>query len=233
MATGYIDLLKETRAEIITRLKRRGTASADALASDLGISKVAIRRHLEQLESHGLVEHTVERCDRGRPRHLFSLTRSGDGLFPDTSASFARELLAQVADTFGTEALSTLLSQRTDTLIAALKSETEGLTFDERVEVLVRRFSERGYAAEVSREADGAYRVVERNCPTRAIAGQFPELCEEERRIYREVTGGEVVHDCWMVAGATTCEYRIVPRPERSARSLPVLNLRTTGAQRA
>ncbi|MBK6316613.1 MAG: ArsR family transcriptional regulator [Blastocatellia bacterium] len=73
----YIELLKSTRAEIVNLLKRQGTMSVESLATELEISKVAVRRHLDQLEDQGFIGHSSERCERGRPRFVYSLTDEG------------------------------------------------------------------------------------------------------------------------------------------------------------
>lgn len=222
--SGYIDLLKATRAEIVQLLKRQGGMSVDALAAELAISKVAVRRHLDQLEEHGFVDHCAERCERGRPRYVFSLTSEGNGLFPDTSGAFACDLLDQVEQSFGLGAVETLLSNQASTLIDTLKGDLEGLDFDGRVRSIARSFNDRGYVTDVEKLGDGSYRVVEHNCPIREVAKRFPRVCQEELRVYSEVVGA-VVHksSCRIASGGTACEYRVVPNAGSGARSLPVV----------
>jgi predicted ArsR family transcriptional regulator len=231
VSVAYIDLLKATRAGIVNLLKRRGGLTASLLAEELGISTVAVRRHLEQLEAHGLVRHTNEHSERGRPRHVFSLTVEGNGLFPDRSSAFARGLLEQVERSFGCAGVDRLLGDQSDGLIEALKAETAGLSLDERVQALARRFDEMGYVTEVIRLEDGSSRILEHNCPTREIAERFPQLCSEELRVYREVAGAQVYRECRITAGGSVCAYRIVPFDAAvGGRPLPVLQPGTQGA---
>jgi len=221
----YIDLLKATRAEIINLLKRRGGMSVEALAGELEISKVAVRRHLDQLEEHGFVGHCAERCERGRPRFVYSLTTEGNGLFPDTSAEFACELMDQVGATFGTSAVASLLEQQASSFISAAKRDVEGLAFGERVHAVAKLFNDRGYVAEVERLDDGSFRIVERNCPIREVASRFPQVCDQELRVYGEVTGGTVFKGaCRIASGGASCEYRIVPGEDVGGRRLPVMS---------
>ena len=222
--SAYIELLKATRAEIVNLLKRQGSMSVDALAGELAISKVAVRKHLDQLEEHGLVGHCAERCDRGRPRYVYSLTAEGDGLFPDTSARFACDLLDQVGVSLGPETIERLLSDQATTAIESLKAEVEGLDFEGRVRAVARQFNDRGYVTDVERLDDGSYRIVEHNCPIREVAVRFPRVCQEEQRIYGEVTGGTVDNQCRRIAsGGAACEYRIVPSREATGRALPIM----------
>jgi predicted ArsR family transcriptional regulator len=158
---------------------------------------------------------------------VFTLTEQGDGLFPDQSASFACDLLEQVEQRFGAEALARLLEERTDTTIASLKSEYEGLSFEQRVAALASRFNDLGFATEVVALDDGAMRVIEHNCPTRGVAERFPMVCHEELRLYEEVAGARVSRDCRIIEGGKTCEYRL--EPMNGTRSLPILDLRRGG----
>jgi len=220
----YFDLLKTTRAEIVNLLKRQGSMSVETLASELEISKVAVRRHLDQLEEQGFIGHCSERCERGRPRFVYSLTNEGDGLFPDTSGDFACDLLSHLGRRRGDDAIDEVLIDQANANIESLRREVEGLDFDSRVRAVVNTFNERGYVAEVDVLADGTYRIVEHNCPIRSVAEHYPQVCREELRVYSEVTGGTVVKTCCMIENdSRSCEYRIVPAPEPPQRALPVV----------
>ena len=230
--SAYIELLKGTRAEIVNLLKRQGSMTVDALALELSISKVAVRRHLEQLEEQSFICHFAERCERGRPRYVYSLTPVGNGLFPDTSSAFACDILDEVGRTFGDGAVNGLLANQATALIESLKHELTGLDFDARVRAIARTFNDRGYETDLERLEDGSYRIVEHNCPIRGVAERFPQVCFEELRIYGEVTGGTVQKgDCRIATGGVACEYRIVPAPNPGARPLPVVQPTLGGAE--
>ena len=201
--------------------------SVESLASELEISKVAVRRHLDQLEDQGFIGHSSERCERGRPRFVYSLTDEGDGLFPDRSADFACDLLSQLGRRHGNEAIDSLLMDQADANIQSLRVDVEGLDFDARVQAVVDQFNERGYVAEIERLNDGSFRIVEHNCPIRDVAEHYPQVCREELRVYGEVTGGTVIKTCCMIADdARSCEYRIVPsREPYGGRPLPIVDL--------
>lgn len=210
--SAHIELLQATRAEIVNLLKRQGTMSVETLATELEISKVAVRRHLDQLEDQGFIGHSSERCERGRPKFIYSLTTEGDGLFPDRSADFACDLLSQIGQRYGAGAIDALLMDQADANIEALKREVVGQDFDARVRAVATQFNDRGYVAEIERLDDGSYRIVEHNCPIRDVADLYPQVCREELRVYSEVTGGTVVKTCCMIANeARSCEYRIMP----------------------
>ena len=110
-------------------------------------------------------------------------------------------------------------------MIEALRTRVEGLPFEERVRAVAREFNERGYFTDVEPLDDGSFRVVEHNCPIREVAERFPKVCNEELRIYGEVTGGHIaLGGCRIVNGSTSCEYRVVPDADPNGRHLPIIS---------
>ena len=217
-AVGH--LLKESRSTIIDLLKTQGAMSVEQLARSLAVSKVCVRRHLEVLQRDGLICYEVERRDRGRPRYLYRLTEKAGCLFPRSYDEFAKEVLAQIEQAFGEGSLRRVLSGRADEMIERLKREFENLSFDERVKRLAKVVSEQGYLAEVRRLKDGTYRLRQRNCPTESLAVAYPQVCQEEMRVYSEALGCEIMRECRIADGAQVCEYRILPPAKRALRVL-------------
>jgi predicted ArsR family transcriptional regulator len=214
-------LLKASRSVIVELLKTRGAMSAEELAAALAVSKVGVRRHLSVLESDGLVCYEVERRERGRPRYVYRLTEKANCLFPRIYDEFAREMLEQIEKEFGADGLQKVLCGRADELIARLRAELDGLTFDRRVKRLAEIVSEKGYLAEARRLRDGSYRLRQRNCPVESVAVSHPQVCCEEMRVYSEALGCEIVRECRIADGAEVCEFRVTPPAKRALRVLP------------
>ncbi len=206
------NLLKESRSAIVDLLKINGAMSVEQLARKLDVSKVCVRRHLSLLESDGIVSFEQERHERGRPRFIYRLTEKARCLFPHIYDEFAKEVLVHVQRQFGDAALQQVLSARADELIAQLKGQFAGLDFDERVKMLTEVINAKGYLADVQRMKDGTYRLRQRNCPTESVAVAYPDVCEEEIRVYREALGCDVTRECRIADGSQQCEYRVVPR---------------------
>ena len=203
------NILKQPRSAIIDLLKANGAMSVERLAGELGVSKVCVRRHLGLLESDGLVTFEEERHDRGRPRFIYRLTEKAARLFPQIYDEFAKEALTAVLRNFGDDALRRVLRSRADELIAQFEEKLGGRNFDERVKRLTREINAKGYLADARRMKDGSYRLRQRNCPIESVAVAYPQVCEEELRVYREVLGREVVCECRIADGARKCDFRI------------------------
>jgi predicted ArsR family transcriptional regulator len=205
------NILKQSRSAIIDLLKVNGAMSVGQLAQTLEVSKVCVRRHLGLLESDGLVAFEEERHERGRPRFIYRLTEKARCLFPQIYDEFAKEVLVQIQRHFGAEALQQILRSRADELIGQLKGKLSGQDFDERVKSLTKAINAKGYLADARRMKGGGYRLRQRNCPTESVAVAYPQVCEEELRVYREVLGCEVVRECRIADGERKCEFRIAP----------------------
>ncbi len=209
-ASAVEHILKQSRSAIIDLLKIKGAMSVEQLAQKLEVSKVCVRRHLDLLESDGLVAFEEERHERGRPRFIYRLTEKARCLFPQIYDEFAKEVLVQIERHLGDDALQHVLGARADDLILDLKERLRGQDFDERVKNLTKAISAKGYLADARKMKDGSYRLRQRNCPTESVAIAYPQVCEEELRVYREALGCEVVRECRIADGARTCEFRIV-----------------------
>jgi predicted ArsR family transcriptional regulator len=214
------NLLKESRSAIIELLKVKGALTVEQLAQELAVTKVCVRRHLSLLERDGLIEYEQEHLERGRPRFLYRLTDKASCLFPRSYDEFAKEVLTQVRREFGEEAVQRVLQGRADELVTALHQQLAGLGAEERVKKLVKIICEKGYLAEARKLKDGSFRLRQRNCPTEKVATSYPQVCEQELRVYREALGCEVALECRIVDGATLCEFKILP--ELGKRALPI-----------
>jgi predicted ArsR family transcriptional regulator len=216
------NILKQSRSAIIDLLKVNGAMSVERLAEKLEVSKVCVRRHLNLLESDGLVAFEEERHDRGRPRFIYSLTEKAARLFPQIYDEFAKEALTAVRRDFGDDGLRRVLRSRADELIGQFEAKLGGRNFDERVKSLTREIDAKGYLADARRMQDGSYRLRQRNCPIENVAVAYPQVCEEELRVYREVLGCEVVCECRIADGARKCEFRVVsPQLIRISKKTP------------
>ena len=205
------NILKQSRSAIIDLLKVNGAMSVERLAVELEVSKVCVRRHLGLLESDGLVAFDEERHDRGRPRFIYRLTEKAARLFPQIYDEFAKEALTAVRRNFGDDALRRVLRSRADELIAQFEEKLSGRNFDERVKSLTREIDSKGYLADARRMKDGSYRLRQRNCPIESVAVSYPQVCEEELRVYRKALGCEVICECRIADGARKCDFRISP----------------------
>ncbi len=195
--------LGETKLRILERLRTR-PASAGDLAREFGLSRVAVHRHLADLEAHGLVRARTEKCaGRGRPRQVFQAV--------DAEAPYARmcgDVLAHLRELYGPDAVFDVLEARNARVKAELEPRMRGRSLKARLEILAEFLTERGYQAEVLRE-EGRYTLKQRRCPKLALAMEHGELCQAELRLYQDLLGVPVAQECRIAGGCGCCRYRV------------------------
>ena len=190
------------------------------LSVELCISGMGVRRHLEALASVGLAERGAceERHGVGRPPTGWRLTARGMELLPRRYDTFAIQLLDDLSEHVGNDAIAAALRRRTDMLVAQYAGEMSGATtLEERVVVLARIRDEAGYVAEC--HDDGATMVLtENNCAVHRVAERYPSVCAMELALFREVLGPEVevTRVAHTMSGDAVCAYRIRARAEHA-----------------
>lgn len=188
---SLIGLLGEQRAEIVRRLKAQGSQSVAELASHLGISEVATRRHVGLLEEEDLVASRTVKQDRGRPVARYELTDAARRLFPDRSAAVAGDLLTFLSDRHGRDGLREFLRWRLDRDSEAYREVVTAEDLHERLDQLADALSAHGYDATVDADGDG-FLLRQDHCAIYDVAKQHPEVCAYEAATFSRVLGQEV-----------------------------------------
>ena len=196
-------------------LRKNPGITVAELADELGISGMGVRRHLDALASVGLAERgACEKHGVGRPPTGWRLTERGMELLPRRYDTFAIQLLDDLSEHVGNDAIAAVLRRRTDMLVAQYAAElSEATVLAEKVEVLARIRDEAGYVAECHHQDDdgGTMVLTENNCAVHRVAERYPAVCAMELALFREVLGPEVevTRVLHTMAGDAVCAYRI------------------------
>ncbi|RDI96716.1 ArsR family transcriptional regulator [Meiothermus sp. QL-1] len=197
--------LGETKLRILETLRVRSSC-AGSLAESLGISKVAVHRHLEDLEREGLVRSRLEKPEgRGRPKQVYEAV--------DEQAPYARmcaEVLAHLKELFGAGMVLEVLVQRNEKLLKELAPHLDGLSLEQKIYRLAEFLTQRGYQAQFHFE-NGAWYLVQARCPKLALSLEHPELCQAELEMYQKLLQVPLVREERIAAGGRCCRYRIEP----------------------
>ncbi|MEE8602135.1 helix-turn-helix transcriptional regulator [Euzebya tangerina] len=220
-----IDLLGETRAQIVTRIQR-SPQTAPELSEALQISQAAIRRHLAALAGDDLIAgEAVHDGSMGRPRERWTLTARGKRLFADRSSEFADELLDHLEAAHGRTAVLDFLRTRSEAQADRYAERLSGAaTPQERAELLAAALSDDGFAARVE-ETDAGSGAAERNsggqtgrtlqlvqshCAIEGIAAEHPEICAHEAALFKRLLGTpaqgvKISRRTTIASGGTAC----------------------------
>ncbi|MCI4332849.1 MAG: hypothetical protein L3K01_03855 [Thermoplasmata archaeon] len=197
---------------ILLGLKTAGESDLESIARTLGISKVAALRHLVQLESEGLVERSYRTGGVGRPRVQFRLSRNSARLFPEAYAKMSVCALQFIERSLGRDAVVRMLQERSHEVASESRPRLAGATLPDRVAELAQVRSEGGYMAEVGSRRARTVELLEHNCPVLAIAEQFPEACDVERRMFESLLNAKVETSHRVVAGDAVCRFIVRPK---------------------
>jgi len=147
----------------------------------------------------------------GRPAKLWFPTPAANRFFPDAHASLTLNLLNATGETFGEEGVQRLVTRCAKQQIANYRSRVLARApLQARLEALVSIRNEEGFMAEVQRQSDGSFLLIENHCPISAAANVCPKLCDAEMEVFRAILGeGVTIEAEHMVAAARRCVYRI------------------------
>ena len=196
-----------TRGEILTALKKAQPLTAKELASKFGVTPNALRRHLKELETEGIVRYQREIRGVGGPVFAFSLTDVGEALFPRAYERALAEVLDLVREQQGDEGLVQLFQRRWDDIARVARPELEQLPVDQRATRLAELLTSLGYMAEAHPGSGALPVLTEHNCAIRVIAERFPEVCAAEERFIADLLGAPVTRQAHIAKGANCCEY--------------------------
>ncbi len=199
---------------VLHALKSAGPATAEAIALRLKVTVVAARQQLGRLREKGQVAFDDHRAGVGRPKRVWSLTESGNALFPDSHAAMALDLIDGIRATLGEEALERVIASREKAmrkLYAARLQPARSLA--ERARLLAAQRSEEGYMAEARPQRNGDVLLVENHCPICVAAKACQGFCRSELALFRDVLGKDVrvEREEHILAGARRCAYRLSP----------------------
>ena len=201
-----------TRQQILALLKRSGGGlTADDLAQRLGISAVAVRKHLATLERDDLVMAELQRRPIGRPTYRYRPTATAQNLFPNDYANLATTVLQLIRRLDGEEKVDKIFHQRAQILAAELATRVRGTTLLERLQQVAQILEEQGYMPEIIELKDGGehYLLTEHHCPILQVAKVFQQACTCELDVLLKLLQAKVERGEHRMLGHPQCSYFI------------------------
>jgi DeoR family transcriptional regulator, suf operon transcriptional repressor len=213
-----------TKQDILQYLLKQGHATAHELAQNFEISPQAVRRHLKDLETEGLIFHqTKNGQEMGRPQHIYRLSPEGRDRFPDSYDQFAINLLNTLTETVGVEQVAEILQKQWQRKALEYRQQVGNGSLKERIANLAKIRRTEGYVAECYEVEDSPqsggthparnrpnYIFTEYNCAISHIVKIFPNICGHELEMFASALDHcKVERTHWMVDGEHCCGYLI------------------------
>jgi len=196
--------VESTRERVTQLLLDQGPATAATLATRLGLTTPAVRRHLDAMCVQGtLVARDARPAPwrtrgRGRPARVYALSDTGHAKAPHAYDALAIEALKFLADRGGVEGFA----QARANGLAARYAQVTG-TAD-----LAQALTRDGYAATVHQVPTGT-ELCQHHCPVAQVAGEFPQLCEAETAAIGQLLGTHVQRLATIAHGDGVCTTHI------------------------
>tara|TARA_Y100000814_G_scaffold117757_1_gene84259 strand:- start:213 stop:809 length:597 start_codon:yes stop_codon:yes gene_type:complete len=197
----------------------RGDLSSSLLAEALGVSAMAVRQHLCELEGGGDVSSTDVSIGKGRPTKRWTLTERANRHFVDRHRELVIDLFDELREALGPDDFGAVLIKRGERQVKWYRARIDrSLSLEEQVQTLVEIRDQEGYMAEVQEGPDGSFLLIENHCPICSAAKSCSKLCSVEFDVFRRSIGEGVLvkrveH---ILEGSRRCVYQFSPKQARA-----------------
>jgi len=203
----------KTHEKIIQLLKTRGALTAKTLASELNLTTMGVRQHVQALEESGDVAFKDEKAERGRPTRYWFLTTQSNNRFADRHDELTVQLLDSVVTLFGNEGLEKVIAHReSETMSNYQVALADRYGIKEKLRMLAKLRTDEGYMATIE-EKNNEFWLIENHCPICAAASKCLNFCRSELQMFQELLKevATVSREEHIIQGARRCTYRVVP----------------------
>ncbi len=202
--------MQASRQKIIEMLKARGEMTVDELSSELRLTTVTVRHHLDVLRSEGLIAEPAvrHRSTPGRPQYAYRLTEQAADFFPKAYDSLASNIIAWIKDRTSPDEVGPVFASLADRVHAEAPQPSPDQPIEARLDQAVRYLNDKGYFAHWE-QVDEGYLLHTSNCPYLAVAGHHGELCTMDTSLVTTLIGLSIERTGRVIQGNDSCSYLI------------------------
>jgi predicted ArsR family transcriptional regulator len=200
----------DIRQSILRFLKTHGQSQVGEVAKHFLITHEGARKQLVRMEAHGWVARRPDsgQSSAGRPKDFYSVTASGDQMFPKSYDRLTLAILEALRLETGGKGAGRVLAALAKAQVEAWAPRLEGKPAKEKLEALKSLYLEADPFATVEAK-DGDFLLIERNCPFLNVAMEHPALCSLSVSTLEMLLGYRVVREERFQAGNGRCVFRI------------------------
>ncbi|HET8878869.1 MAG TPA: helix-turn-helix domain-containing protein [Arthrobacter sp.] len=221
-SAAVADAEERTRDRVLSAVLEHGPISAAELGELLGFTPAAVRRHLDHLSRHGVIE--VKRVARagagaGRPARRYVLSSQGQSSLGNDYLDIAASALRRLGEAAGDDAVRAFAVER----FAAMERryapsiEQAGSDITARAQALSDALGRDGFVASAqSIEAKAplpaalsSVQLCQGHCPIQQLAAQFPVFCDVETEVFSRLVGVDVRRLSTLARGGHVCTTHI------------------------
>ncbi|UGB32073.1 helix-turn-helix transcriptional regulator [Metabacillus sp. B2-18] len=200
-----------TKDKILHLLKKEESMTVNELTDELGITHMAVRKHLLSLEKEGFISSKEVKQPMGRPLQIYSLSDKSEQYFPKNYEGISLEFLHDIQEIHGEESIELLFKKRETRIIKEYSNKMMNKrTTADKVNELVKLQNEKGYMADVTKLDDQTFELTEYNCPILSVAKEFKLACRCETDMFKNVLGvNQIKRTCCRTEGDNHCKFLI------------------------
>jgi predicted ArsR family transcriptional regulator len=193
--------------EFLERLHEMGGGTIQDICRRQGVTATAIRHRLVRLQEAGFVSRELEPSKRGRPHHVYRVTRDALREMGNNYAELAQILWREIRNIEEPAVRERLASRVENALVEQIRKVSPTAPLDVRITELAAALRERGF--QVESDHSGLLPVLrENNCPYYELASEDPGICEMEQAVFRKVLNADVRLTRCCLDGHSCCEFQ-------------------------
>ncbi|MGQ9815261.1 MAG: helix-turn-helix transcriptional regulator [Candidatus Roseilinea sp.] len=201
--------MQATRQRILELLRDRQVLTVEDLASELTLTPVTVRHHLDILKSEGLVESSEvrRRNTPGRPQHTFRLTPAALSHFPRNYQGFAHLMVSEIREHVSEAEIERILAGVAARMATEAALPAEDAPIERRLDAAVRYLNTRGYEASWERLSAGRVVLHTRNCPYHELSQSNSEFCRLDLSLVSQLLGLKPIVEDRISNSGASCSY--------------------------
>lgn len=198
-----------SKEEILNLIKQRGTLQVDEAVELTDLAKTTLREHFLQLERDGYITRDYVRSGPGRPSLQYTLTKTGQALFPSQESNMLRELI-RFLDESGNENdieefFTRFWDKRFQRASYLMENESDNQS---KLSRLSEMLEDEGFMPEFETEDDNII-IKECNCPFSEVIKETRLPCQLEAKFYERLFNKPVKRTTFIAEGDHSCTYCI------------------------
>jgi DeoR family transcriptional regulator, suf operon transcriptional repressor len=176
-----------TKEKILNLIKANIQMTVLELSAQINITEMAVRRHLQVLETDGLLSSFMKKNMTGRPSKVYQLSERGEEFFPKQYKQIGMDLLQEI-NRLDDSIINHAIASRQQRLVNRYRGRFKDKTFKGQISELAKIQLELGFMAEVNEtDSEEVGHIRQSNCPYLEIARDFPEICRNEHKFFEEL----------------------------------------------
>jgi predicted ArsR family transcriptional regulator len=204
-----------TRDRVRQAISEDGPLTASELATRLGLTPAAVRRHLDLLVDNGAIEEhepaSAGSRGRGRPARAYVLSEAGHLAMDSDYDDVATSALRYLADHAGADAVGEFARERIAEFerLYSTRLDAAGGDVASRAQVLATALTANGFAASTRPVRAGTplagVQLCQGHCPVQHVAAEFPQFCDAETDAFSRLLGVHVQRLATLAHGEHVC----------------------------